>query len=298
MTAIDMLAAISGTKSLSVLDGLARTIWTDWADQKLTDDQAGALAETLERRKREVRGVDTVAARAPQVSAAAKAQGRASYFPAKRKGAVRQNRRASIERRRTLAASGPMPPALACLFTTGELAALRIVADEARDRKQCWLTLGEIAARAGVGISTARNALHYAAREGLVTIEERRRDKKPNLSNVVRIISREWTAWIERGRKMKTPAVALAGGGYKKTESTDNASSRSFCGERASLLRNSVAGMVPPSSIMIFTLFSTQPPSRKPTLGDLPPQHEAHQPVVGAQLGRGRSLSFGRGSHQ
>jgi hypothetical protein len=72
MTAIDMLAAISGTKSLSVLDGLARTIWTDWADQKLTDDQAGALAETLERRKREVRGVDTVAARAPQVTAAAK----------------------------------------------------------------------------------------------------------------------------------------------------------------------------------------------------------------------------------
>ena len=163
MTAIDMLAAISGTKSLSVLDGLARTIWTDWADQKLTDDQAGALAETLERRKREVRGVDTVAARAPQVTAAAKAQGRPSYFPAKRKGPVRQNRRASIERRRTLAASGPMPPALACLFTTGELAVLRIVADEARDRKQCRLTLGEIAARAGVGISTARNALHYAA---------------------------------------------------------------------------------------------------------------------------------------
>jgi hypothetical protein len=127
-----------------------------------------------------------------------------------------------------------MPPALACLFTTGELAALRIVADEARDRKQCRLTLGEIAARAGVGISTARNALRFAAREGLVTIEERRRDKKPNLSNVVRIVSREWTAWIERGWKMKTRAFASEGGGCKKMESTDNASSRSFCGERAS----------------------------------------------------------------
>ena len=234
MNAIDMLAAISGTKSLAVLDGVARNLWADWADGKLTDDQAGTLAETLERRKREVRGVDTVATRAPQVTAAAKAQGRASYFPAKRKGPVCQNRRVSIERRRTLAASGPMPPALACLFTTGELAALRIVADEARDRKQCRLTLGEIAARAGVGISTARNALRYAAREGLVTIEERRRDKKPNLSNVVRIVSREWTAWIERGRKKKTQAFASEGGGCKKTESTDNASSRSFCGERAS----------------------------------------------------------------
>src|SRR6266571_3717792 len=121
MTAIDMLAAISGTKSLATLDGLARTIWADWADGKLTDDQAGTLAETLEQRKREVRGVDTVLARAPQVAAAAKAQGRPSYFPAKRKGPTCPNRRVSIERRRTLAASGPMPPALACLFTTGEL---------------------------------------------------------------------------------------------------------------------------------------------------------------------------------
>ena len=239
MTAIDMLAAISGAKSLAVLDGFARNLWADWAEGRLTDDQAATLAETLELRKREVRGVDTVAARAPQVSAAAKAQGRPSYFPAKRKGPACPNRRVSIERRRTLAASGPMPPALACLFTTGELAALRIVADEARDRKQCRLTLGEIAARAGVGISTARNALRYAAREGLVTIEERRRDKRPNLSNVVRIVSREWTAWIERGRKQKTRVFSSEGGGCKKMESTDIASSRSSCGERVKRVQHS-----------------------------------------------------------
>ena len=76
-----VLAAISGTKSLSVLDGTARAIWSDWAAGKLTDDQAATLAEMLERRKDEVRGADTVAARAPLVSAAAKAQGRPSYFP-------------------------------------------------------------------------------------------------------------------------------------------------------------------------------------------------------------------------
>lgn len=239
MTAIDMLTAISGTKSLSVLDGIARTIWTDWADGKLTDDQAGTLAEMLERRKSEVRGIDTVAARAPQVSAAAKAQGLPSYFPAKRKPPASPSRRASIERRRTLACSGPMPPNLACLFTTGELAVLRIVADEARDRKQCRLTLGEIAARAGVGVTTARNALRYAAREGLVTIEERRRDKRPNLSNVVRIVSREWTAWIERGRKQKTRTFSSERGGCKKMESTDIASFRSSCGERAKRVQSS-----------------------------------------------------------
>ena len=40
-----------------MLDGFARNLWADWADGKLTDDQAATLAETLELRKREVRGV-------------------------------------------------------------------------------------------------------------------------------------------------------------------------------------------------------------------------------------------------
>ncbi|PPQ35946.1 hypothetical protein CH337_14690 [Rhodoblastus acidophilus] len=167
------------------------------------------------------------------MSAAARAQGRPSHFPPKRKQPASPNRRASIERRRRLACSGPMPPTLACLFTTGELAVLRIVADEVRDHRQCRLTLGEISARAGVGITTARNALRYAAREGLVTIEERRRDKRPNLSNVVRIVSREWMVWIARGRKQTARVFSSGGGGCKKAESTDIASSRSSCGERA-----------------------------------------------------------------
>ena len=47
-TALDLLTAIGGTKSLSTLDGLARAIWTDWGAGRLTDEQASALAETLE----------------------------------------------------------------------------------------------------------------------------------------------------------------------------------------------------------------------------------------------------------
>ena len=239
MIATDMLAALSGARSLAKLDEFSRAAWAEWGAGRLTDEQVSSLAECIEAWRREVRSLDTVAARAPAVAAAAKAQARASHFPPKRKPPVPTNRRASIERRRTLACSGPMPPTLACLFTTGELAVLRIVADETRDRKQCRLTLGEIAARAGVGVTTARNALRYAAREGLVTIEERRRDKRPNLSNVVRIVSREWMNWIERGRKQKTQAFSSEGGGCKKMESTDIASSRSFCGDRAPRVRHS-----------------------------------------------------------
>jgi hypothetical protein len=150
-----------------------------------------------------------------------------------------------------------MPPQLACRFTVGELAALRIVADEARDKGACRLCLAEIAARAGVGITTARNGLRYAARQGLVTIEERRRDKRPNLPNIVRIISRDWCAWIGRGGRRSllpkdgTRATASANRqssrfsstqsasadfsvrGSKKKESTDKSSIRTLHSDRS-----------------------------------------------------------------
>jgi predicted transcriptional regulator len=103
-----------------------------------------------------------------------------------------------------------MPPHLAANFTTGELASLRIVADEVKAHGSCARTLPEIAARAGVGISTARNAIREASRLGIVTVEERRRHGKPNLANVVRIISVEWLAWLAKG-----------GGGFKKLNPTD-----------------------------------------------------------------------------
>lgn len=234
LTALDVLAAIGGTKSLSTLDGYCRVVWSDWGAGRLTDDQAQSLAETIEARRREVRGRDTVAVRAPQIAAAAKAAGRPSHFPAKRKAPRSPSRRASIERRRLLAASGPMPPQLAAQFTTGELAALRIVADAVRARGACLMSLGEIAARAGVCVTTARNGLRLAARAGLVTIEERRRDKRPNLPNVVRVVSREWRSWIERGGRSKSQFPAPTGGGCKKIGATDKTSSRSLNGDRAS----------------------------------------------------------------
>lgn len=232
MIALSPLATIAATKSLAVLDSLARDIWTEWAGGHLSDDQAESIAVAIEQRKKEVRGLDTIAARAPAVAAAAKARGLPSNFPPKHKRPLSIDRRAARERRRLLAASGPMPPALACRFTTGELAALRIVADAVRDRSDCRLYIAEIAARAGIGETTTRNALRRAAREGLITIEERRRDKRPNLSNVVRIISREWKLWIDRGRRLSRTPNPSDRGGFKKAKATDKASCRSTYGDR------------------------------------------------------------------
>jgi hypothetical protein len=227
VTSTDVLTAIAHARTLASLDAYSRAIWNDWTAQRLTDEQTQRLAEAIEARRGEVRGLDTVAHRAPAVAAAAQALGRPSWFPPKRKESVSPDRRASLERRRLLAASGVMPPALAARFTTGELAALRIVADEARDKNACRLSLGEIAARAGVGITTARRALREAAGQGLVTIEERRRSRQRNLPNVVRIVSAEWRTWIARGARaaVSTPEPA-EGGGRQKAGATDKHSYR------------------------------------------------------------------------
>ena len=122
------------------------------------------------------------------------------------------DRARSQERRRRLAYSGPMPARLAAYFTPGELAALRVIADEVRDHGKCDLPLGEIAARAGVGRTTVQNAIRVATRLGLVSVQERRQPGARSLSNIIRIVSAEWRSWIERGRK---------GGGFKNPNPTN-----------------------------------------------------------------------------
>jgi hypothetical protein len=205
MFAIQVEAAIGGTKSLALLDGFSRDVWKAWAAGMVGDDDAQRLASLIEGRKAETRSTDTVRNRMPGVALRLGA----SFFPPKRRVQVSPDRAASMERRRRLAFSGPLPPALACTFTTGQLAALRIVADAVRAEGRCGLSLAEIAARAGIGLTTARNAIREASRDGLLTIQERRRHGRPNLPNVIRIISREWLTWISRG------------GGSKKAKPTD-----------------------------------------------------------------------------
>ena len=102
-----------------------------------------------------------------------------------------------------------MPPALAAQFTTGELAVLRIVADQVKMAGSCTRTVAELAARAGVCLTTVRNAIRAASRLGLVTVEHRQRHRKPNLPNIIRVVSAEWSTWLARG-------------GCRKAKPTDN----------------------------------------------------------------------------
>src|SRR4051794_18661045 len=186
-----MAAAIDGARTLTRLDHLSRSIWQALAAGAVGDDDAQSLAERLHSRRSLIRG-DLKPVGIPA--------GRASLFPPRRLQKA-PKRPVAIARRRHLTASGPMPPSLACRFTVGELAVLRIVGDEVRQHGHCGRCVDEIAARTGVCRSLVKNALREAARLGLLTVEERRRAGRRNLPNVIRIVSREWRAWLARGPK-------------------------------------------------------------------------------------------------
>jgi hypothetical protein len=111
------------------------------------------------------------------------------------------DRERSIRRRRTLAATWPMPPQMASLLTTSQVAYARIVADEVRRAGRCQLTLDAIAARGGMCRKTAKRAQDRLADLRWITVEQRPVRGQKHLANVVRVSSREWVCWIEKGPK-------------------------------------------------------------------------------------------------
>jgi hypothetical protein len=108
---------------------------------------------------------------------------------------------ASMERRRRWAASGALPPALASRFTTAENAVLAVIAAEHMKHGRCTLTIDHIAALAGIGRTTVKNALREAQRQSLARIEERRVSAWRNAPNVVTITAPEWLSWLRMRRR-------------------------------------------------------------------------------------------------
>jgi hypothetical protein len=188
------------------IDFLSRQLWQAHAAGHIHDQDAQSLAERLQGRQATLFGLAS-----SQTSA--RVQNAPRVFLRKPESKS-PDRRRSIERRRRLAASGPMPPDLACQYTVGELAVLRIVGDEFHSKGTCDRSLAEIAARAGVCRKLAQRAMRMAARDGLITVERRPRPGRKNLTNVVRIISQAWLTWL-RHRNHRPSGDPLTGQGEK-----------------------------------------------------------------------------------
>src|SRR3954466_907430 len=156
-----MGAAIDGARTLAQMDELSRQIWQAHTSGAVDDAGAQRLAERLHERRGSIIRAGIVPVGVPA--------GRVSLFPPRRRP-VSPDRIASRDRRRLLACSGPMPPPLAARFTTGQLAVLRIVADEVAEKGVCGLCIDAIAARAGVCARLAQNAIRLAEGDGLLTI--------------------------------------------------------------------------------------------------------------------------------
>src|SRR5215204_908811 len=152
------------------LPRVSAALWKAYAAGQIGEGDAQALSDLIEARK---------ALPAPQK-------------PPQRRGGSRPRSPASMERRRSWAASGHLPPQLAARFTMGEAAVLAVIAVEVRKRGRCILHINTIAALAGVSRTTAKRALSEAFALGVIRVQERRLTAFRNDSNVVTIKDAAW----------------------------------------------------------------------------------------------------------
>lgn len=206
MIAAQISQAIEGAHTVGALDDLSQLIWKGVAAGAIDDDAAHQLLGEINTKRQPARD------RRQTVGLPA---GRISLFPPRRPQPSPRTAKC-LSRRRQLVAAGPMPPHLAANFTPAELAALMIIREEVRLYGTCSRSIAEIAARAGVGRTTVQNAMRQAVRLGLIIVKERRRRGEKNLTNVIRIVSQEWLAWIASWKAAKNGGLI----GFKRMNPT------------------------------------------------------------------------------
>jgi hypothetical protein len=109
------------------------------------------------------------------------------------------DREAARARARTLGGGAYLPPVMRERYTECERAVMAVIAGQMKQLGWCDLSVAEIAARAGVCHRTVQNAVAEGVRQGHIAREEREQRGRRNLTNVLRVISREWLTWIQRG---------------------------------------------------------------------------------------------------
>ena len=189
--------AIGVARTANELDGLASSIWRGVIEGEISEHDADYLIGYIERRRpwrrRPLRlpTVPSVLLPDPNLQCVGR------LFP-RRRPSRSPDKQASCDRRHRLAYSGVMPHHLAGRLTPGDMAVMRVVADEYRRLGCCELSRDEVAARAGVCPMTVRRAMNKARNQCLIRIDERPVHGRKHLTNLVQIISHEWLKWLRR----------------------------------------------------------------------------------------------------
>jgi hypothetical protein len=186
MLADQFTAAAAAARNTHAVDEVARLTWRAHSEGQLTDAEAEAVSVSLQAR----RAVFATRRRTASPLRPALGLPRASRNPRS------PDRRASLERRRRQAMSGVVPAKIAAHFTMAELAVLTVVARQCQRTGVCVLHIDAVAALAGVSRTTVKRALRQARLLGLFLVKERRIPGRKSLTNVITVISKEWTAWL------------------------------------------------------------------------------------------------------
>lgn len=188
-------AAVSGT--FAALNAVAADLWRAHGSGLIPDDDAQAAAEAIQARRR-----------ALGAKLAQRAEGAPTALSASRRAVPRSpDREASIRRRRSVAASGALPGRIAAQFTQAEVAVVSVIAAECRRSGSCSWPVDRIAALAGVCRRSAQYAIRAAERLGLIAVKARPRPGMKSDTNIIRIISTDWIAWLKRlGNRVQNAA--------------------------------------------------------------------------------------------
>jgi len=196
LAATGLYDAINAAASADQLANLGRSMWHEWGKGHLSDAEATFLNDAIEKRK---------PPRRPLTMTPVGLKARISRFTS-RQHPRSPDRKASRDRRRTLGSSSSMPPGMRADFTEGQRAVLAVISGEVKHHGVCDLPYDKIAALAGVCRTTVQTAVHEARCFGLINVLERPRPGRKNLTNVIRIVSAEWFAWVKRGPAAHRPS--------------------------------------------------------------------------------------------
>lgn len=187
------LADITTVKQL---DHFLSLMWRGYADGQLNDVEVQELTGGASLRRSML-----LEAREKRMPPAR------TYFPQRPKSEQSRHQAASgarcpirWARKRRLGDMAALPPFVRDRFTEGERAVLYIVASDCRQHGSCSSSVKEIGDRAGVGVTTVRNALRRARRLGLLTVTERPQWRAKHLPNLVKIVCQRWLAWLQKFR--------------------------------------------------------------------------------------------------
>lgn len=201
---------------VAALPAVTAALWRAYGEGKISEAEAEALSSLIEARTTRAPPwvgndrVEGIPSNHPEIPGGLSEPGKSHAARAKLSNVGSRPRTdASMERRRRWAASGRLPPGLAAQFTLAEQAVLALVAAEVARRGDCRLAIDNLAAVAGVSRTTVKNAIRQAVRLDLLTVEERQVTGWRNDTNVVRIVGREWLAWLRLARKHRPNFIGL-----------------------------------------------------------------------------------------